>query len=50
MQTDADATIRSQPGPYRPGHDADHAIADLDQAIGLEPNRAFDHYLRGVVR
>jgi tetratricopeptide (TPR) repeat protein len=31
-------------------HDADHAIADLDEAIRLDPSRAYDHYVRGVVR
>ena len=30
--------------------DADHAIADLDEAIRLDPSRVSDHYLRGVVR
>jgi tetratricopeptide (TPR) repeat protein len=31
-------------------HDADHAIADLDEAIRLDPSRAYNHYVRGVVR
>ena len=30
--------------------DPEHAIADLDQAIRRDPNRARDYYLRGSIR
>jgi len=31
-------------------HDLDRAAADLDATIRLDPGRAFDHYVRGVIR
>ena len=30
--------------------DAKHAVADLDEAISLDPKRARDYYLRGSIR